>query len=123
MLPWGGGRCDPGVHFFSESLIFSPTLQTCNVFPLNDILKVFPIQMHWRSMLTLLKNRSMSSQGHDLWFLRTLSRQCFTPSFVNIGQPVSEKKILKCFYHIWALRPSWSCDIYTLIPLSYRCFM
>ena len=36
-------------------------------FHLNDILTVFPIQMHGRPMLTLLKNRSRSSQGHDLY--------------------------------------------------------
>ena len=26
------------------------------------------------------------------------------------SSPVLEKKILKGFYHIWAWRPSWSCD-------------
>ena len=33
------------------------------------------------------------------------------PSFVEIGSPVLEKKIFKGFYHIWAWRPSWSCDL------------
>ena len=33
------------------------------------------------------------------------------PCFVEIGSPVPEKKILKGFYHIWAWRPSWSCDL------------
>ena len=32
------------------------------------------------------------------------------PSFVKIGPPVLEKKIFEGFYHIWAWRPSWSCD-------------
>ena len=32
------------------------------------------------------------------------------PSFVEIGPPVLEKKIFEVFYHIWAWRPSWSCD-------------
>ena len=36
--------------------------------------------------------------------------RCFIPSFVEIGTPVPEKKILKGFYHIWAWRSSWSCD-------------
>ena len=59
----GVGAYEPlGSNFFSESLIFSPTAHT-----LNDILKVFPIQMHWRPMLTLPKNKSRSSQGHDLY--------------------------------------------------------
>ena len=39
--------------FFSESLIFSPTAVSCKMVILNDFLKVFPIQMHWRPMLTL----------------------------------------------------------------------
>ena len=30
--------------------------------------------------------------------------------FRENGLPVLEKKILKGFYHIWAWRPSWSCD-------------
>ena len=29
---------------------------------------------------------------------------------MEIGLPVLEKKILSGFYHIWAWRPSWSCD-------------
>ena len=46
-----------GPFFFSESLIFSPTSRllpiSCKIFTLNDFLKVFPIPMHWRPMLTL----------------------------------------------------------------------
>ena len=30
--------------------------------------------------------------------------------FRKIGPPVLAEKILKGFYHIWAWRPSWSCD-------------
>ena len=36
--------------------------------------------------------------------------RCYIPSFVEIGPPIPEKKIVKGFYHIWAWRPSWSCD-------------
>ena len=32
------------------------------------------------------------------------------PSFNIIGLLVLEKKIFKCFYHLWAQWPSWSCD-------------
>ena len=39
-------QMSPGVHFFSESLNFSPTAHFLQDFHLNDILKVFPIQMH-----------------------------------------------------------------------------
>ena len=34
---------------------------------------------------------------------------CHIPSFVEIGPPVLEKNF-EAFYHIWAWRPSWSCD-------------
>ena len=37
------------------------------------------------------------------------SPQCYKPSFMKIGLPVLEK-IFEGFYHIWAWRPSWSCD-------------
>ena len=33
------------------------------------------------------------------------------PSFEETGRPVLEKNIVKDFYHIWAWRPSWSCDL------------
>ena len=41
------------------------------------------------------------------------------PSFKIIGLLVLEKKIFKGFYHIWAWRPSWSCDLYHLYKLSF----
>ena len=30
---------------------------------------------------------------------------------IHVGLSVLEKKIFKDFYHIWAWRPSWSCDV------------
>ena len=41
------------------------------------------------------------------------------PSFKIIGLLVLEKKILKGFYHIWAWRPSWLCDLDHLYKLSF----
>ena len=41
------------------------------------------------------------------------------PSFVEIGPLVPEEKIFKSFYHIWAWRPSWSCDVDHLYKLSF----
>ena len=37
---------------------------------------------------------------------------------MEIGPPVLEKKILEGFYHIWAWRPSWSCDLNFAIKLE-----
>ena len=41
------------------------------------------------------------------------------PSFKIIGLLVLEKKIFKGFYHIWAWRPSWPCDLDHLYKLSF----
>ena len=68
--------------------------------------------MHWRPMLTLKQNRSRSSQGHDLYI------HC-SACAINASCQVSLKSVhrfwrrrfLKGFYHIWAWRPSWSCDL------------
>ena len=32
-----------------------------------------------------------------------------------------EEDFLKGFYHIWALRPSWSCDEHHVIRFSFPC--
>ena len=40
-------------------------------------------------------------------------------SFKITGLLVLEKKIFKGFYHIWAWRPSWSCDLDRLYKLSF----
>ena len=39
--------------------------------------------------------------------------------FKIIGLLVLEKKIFKGLYHIWAWRPSWSCDLDHLYKLSF----
>ena len=46
------------------------------------------------------------------------SPQCYITSFVEIGSPVLEK-IFYGFYHIWARRPFWSCDLDHLYKLSF----
>ena len=47
------------------------------------------------------------------------SPQCYIASFVEICPPVPEKKIFKGFYHIWAWRPSWSCDPHSANEISF----
>ena len=42
------------------------------------------------------------------------SPRFYIPSFVEISPPVLEK----IFYHIWAWRPSWSCDLDFAIKLE-----
>ena len=54
-------------------------------------------------------------------FVQTMmgwSPGCYIPSFMKIGPLVLEKKIFKGFYHIWAWRPSWSCDLDHLYKLG-----
>ena len=36
--------------------------------------------------------------------------KCYIPSVLKFGMPFLEEKIFSGFYHIWAWRPSWSCD-------------
>ena len=47
-----------------------------------------------------------------------LSPRCYIPSFVEIGPLVLEKNF-EGFYHIWAWRPSWSCDPDAANKLSF----
>ena len=54
-------------------------------------------------------------------FIQTMmgwSPRYYIPSFVKIRPPVPEK-IFKGFYHIWAWRPSWSCDLDHLYKLLF----
>ena len=44
------------------------------------------------------------------------------PSFRIIGLQVLGKKIFKGFYHIWAWRPSWSCDLDHLYKVLFSLF-
>ena len=47
-------------------------------------------------------------------FVQTMmgrSPRLYIPSFVEIGPSVLEKKICEGFYHMWAWRRSWSCDL------------
>ena len=41
------------------------------------------------------------------------------PSFKIMGLLVQEKKTFEGFYHIWAKRPSWSCDLDHLYKIPF----
>ena len=63
-------------------------------------------------MMTMLKNRSRSSQGHDLYIHNVtgvIDASCHA-SLKNQSTSSGED-FLKGFYHIWAWWPSWSCDL------------
>ena len=103
MSPWGPifFRIINIQSYFPFPARFSPQMT----------LKVFPIPMHWRPMLTLSYNRSRSPQGHDLYI------HCST-SAIGASYQVSLKSVLKIrrrflkgFYHIWAWQPSWLCEL------------
>ena len=50
----GVGAYEPlGSNLFQNHKYSALLPISCKTFTLNDILKVFPIQMHWRPMLTL----------------------------------------------------------------------
>ena len=109
----GVGAHEPlGSNFFQNQ--YSVLLPiSCKIFTWNDILKFwndilkfFPIQTHWRPM------GSRSSQGHDLYIhcsAWAIDASCQV--WLKSVQWFRRRRFLKGFYHIWAWRPSWSCDL------------
>ena len=67
MFEYGGVGADniPGVNFFINTIIqlFTPLLKVFT--PLNAFVTAFPIQTYRSPNLTLPKNRSKSTQGHN----------------------------------------------------------
>ena len=45
----------------------------------------------------------------------------YVQRYSHKASSVLEKKIFKCFYHIWAWRPSWSMDGNHFSNLSFSC--
>ena len=57
-----------------------------------------------------------SACGSSWTYLFTfLSTRCCIPSFIDLLAP---KEIFEGFYHIWAWKPSWSCDLEHLNTFS-----
>ena len=82
------------------------------LFPSNDMFTVFPILMHWQTMLTLSSNRSRFPQGHDLYtHCCTLAIHASCQVSLKSVHRFRRRRFLKGFYHIWAWPPSWSCDL------------
>ena len=54
-----------------------------------------------------------------IWANLVVLKHPIIPNFKVIGLSVMEKKIFLGFYHIWAWRPSWSCDQDRLSKLSF----
>ena len=65
---------------------------------------------------TILINMFSALKGSQYYFFYP---RCYILSFMKIGPPVLEKKIFEWFYHIWAWRPSWSCDLDLAIKLQF----
>ena len=102
----------PLVHFFRIINILSNCQFLFYSFPSNDILTVFPIQMHWQPMLTLSSNSSRSPQGHDLYIhCSNLAIDASCQVSLKSVHRFRRRRYLKGFYHIWAWWPSWSCDL------------
>ena len=103
MSPWG--------PFFSESLIFSPTAHFLQDFHFKWHFKSFPYSNALATYVDLAVKKVKVITGS--WFIH-----CSTWA-IDASCQVSLKSIhrfwrrrfLKGFYHIWALRPSWSCDL------------
>ena len=113
--PWGK------IIFINKNNMSIFLFLTCFSPPVNGIFQIFLIQMHLRPKLTLSLNRSRSSQDRDLLYSFV---ERYMPSFkiIRLG---SGENIFKDFYHIWAWRPYWSCDLdhlyqlYFTLPIVY----
>ena len=77
----------------------------------NQLFKTFPIQMHYEANLTLMLSRSRSSWDHHL---NKLGRPHIPNATYQVSRSLAlwfwRRRFLKGFYHIWAWRPSLSCD-------------
>ena len=67
--------------------------------------------MHKEANLTLTLSRSRSIQDH---YLNKLNRPHIPDATYQVPRSPAfwfwRRRFLKGFYHIWAWRPSWSCD-------------
>ena len=82
--------------------------------------KNFPIKMHKEANLTLTLSRSRSTQDQ---YLNKLGRPRIPDATYQVLRSrvfwFWRRRFLKGFYHIWAWRPSWSCDQGHLNKLSF----
>ena len=91
-----------GSKFFQnhQSCVHLPI--ACKFFPTNDILTLFSIQMHERPMLTLPRNRSRSSQDHDLY---KLCRAPVTDASHQVSKSLAlcfwRRRFLKLFFFLF----------------------
>ena len=77
---------------------------SCKFFPTNDILTLFPIQMHEQTMLALPYNRSRSSPGH---YLYKICRAPVTDASHQVSKSLAfwfwRRRFLKFFFSIYSL--------------------
>ena len=51
------------------------------------------------------------------------SPQCYIPSSWKSASRFWRRRFLKSFYHIWAWRPSWSCDQHHVNKFSFTLYL
>ena len=81
-----------------------------------------PIEKPKLTNLTLPLNRSRSLEGHHLnklWCAGVPDATYQVSS--KSARRFRRRRFLKGFYHIWAWRPSWSCDQHHVIRFSFPC--
>ena len=100
--------------------LFLPTFRSLAALSEKSTAFTFAYRNAYVSKFVLGLNYVLVNPGSS--FVQTImgwSPRCYIPSFVEIGPPVPEEKIYKGFYHIWAWRPSWSCDLDRLYKLWF----
>ena len=95
----------------------------CNSFWEINYLGVFPYKST-RNQNWPLRKKVKGQPGVIIWTNLVVLEcpWCCIPSFSDLGHLVLKKKSFKGFYpfyHIWAWRPSWSCDQDCLNKLSF----
>ena len=86
----------------------------------NPLFSLFPIEKSKFRNLTSAQIRSWSTQGHHLnklWWAG-VPDATYQVSWKSV-QWFWRRRFLKGFLHIWAWRPSWSCDQHYVTEFSF----
>ena len=110
----GQGRITSGYKSLIVTKMFTTLIMLCKFqslvfvhFQRMIFFSHFPDTKEWECKIYLAAERSrfiLGSSFEQTW--QILSPYCYIPRFSLKAFLVLDKKILKCFYHIWAGRPS-----------------
>ena len=124
-MPWGQGQeMTLTFNTFINSIrcLLLPAFRSlAAIVSENPLFSLFPTKKPMLPNLTLPQNMSRSTQGHHLNKLRWagIPDATYQVSWKSARRFQRRRRFLKGFYHIWAWRPSWSCDPDAANKLSF----